>query len=134
MRLIIAGSRNFDDEETFRKVMALVDRLIDSAYLDFPSEVVSGTCRGADTMGERWAKDHGHPIKRFPADWKQYGKAAGPIRNKEMAEYGDALILLWKPSSSSGSLSMFNEAIKKNLPIVSYNLATGTIALKNFKL
>ena len=77
MKCIIAGGRDY----TMTKQ--------DIAWLDTLgiTEVVSGCCRGADEYGERWADHRGVPIKRFPADWSTHGKAAGPIRNRQMAEY-----------------------------------------------
>lgn len=52
------------------------------------TEVFSGAQTGADAGGEEWAKYRGIPLRRFPADWGQHGKAAGPIRNREMLEAG----------------------------------------------
>jgi predicted Rossmann fold nucleotide-binding protein DprA/Smf involved in DNA uptake len=62
MRTIIAGSREITD-------YALIER----GMIDVPfnvTEVVSGGARGVDTLGERWARENGIPIKIFPADWK----------------------------------------------------------------
>lgn len=42
---------------------------------------------GADRWAEEWALSHSVYLKIFPAQWGKYGKAAGPIRNKIMAEY-----------------------------------------------
>jgi len=111
MKVIIAGSRNCTNKWTLQ-------RAIDACGLEI-TEVVSGTCRGVDTMGEQWAQHNNVPIKRFPPDWEKSGKAAGPIRNKQMAEYADALILLWNPEKSRGSRSMYNEAKKLDLVICS---------------
>lgn len=57
--------------------------------------VVSGKARGADTLGEQYAKEHGYSIQYFPADWERYGKAAGYLRNTEMAKNADALVAFW---------------------------------------
>lgn len=88
------------------------------------SEVVSGCCGeidsatgeifGADLWGEEWANSHGIPIKRFPADWKKLGKAAGMIRNRQMAEYAEACILF---PGGPGTNNMFGEATKRGLKI-----------------
>lgn len=63
------------------------------------TEVVSGVAHGVDKLGERWAQAHKIPVKQFPAQWNKYGNAAGPIRNREMAEYADALIAVWDGQS-----------------------------------
>ena len=52
-----------------------------------PVEIISGHAPGADTLGEKFAKAYGYPLKIFLAEWNKYGKAAGPIRNEEMAKY-----------------------------------------------
>lgn len=84
MRLIIAGGRNY------------IFKPIDYSWLDmlraqvFIEEVVCGEARGADTCGKNWALSRGIPVASFPADWDKHGRAAGPIRNQEMAEYAIA--------------------------------------------
>ena len=79
------------------------------------TEVVSGTARGVDTCGERWAIENNIPIAPFPADWDQYKKAAGHIRNKQMAEYADALLIIWN-GESRGSKNMKETMIKLGKP------------------
>lgn len=46
-------------------------------------------------------------MKQFKSDWEKHGKAAGPIRNKKMAEYADAVILF---PGGKGTASMKKEA------------------------
>lgn len=93
MKVIIAGSRLFTDYELLKQHMAEV---IEDECLEI-EEVVSGTAPGADRLGERWAAERNIPIRRFPANWEKYGKAAGPLRNGEMAAYGDFLVAFWHP-------------------------------------
>ena len=81
-RVIVAGSRDFTDKERLYKI--LDNRL---ASIKDDVEIISGHCRGADMLGEQYAKDHNIPVVLFPADWNAYGKRAGYIRNKQMAEY-----------------------------------------------
>ena len=82
-RLIIAGGRDY---RLTTKDLKTLDGL--GTVL----EVVSGSCRGVDRDGEKWAQTKGIPVKRFPADWS-LGPKAGPLRNAEMAEYATAAIL-----------------------------------------
>lgn len=108
MKTIIAGSRTLTD-------YALVEQtVLDSGFLI--TEVVSGGSKGADTLAEVWAVVNHIPFVEFSADWESYGRAAGPIRNKEMADYAEALILIWD-GKSKGSQSMLKEAEKKKLKI-----------------
>ncbi|KKN10226.1 hypothetical protein LCGC14_1038820 [marine sediment metagenome] len=91
MKLVIAGSRDFEDYELLKRFCLI--------YRDKITEIVSGCARGADLMGEKYAKEIGIPVKRFPANWNKYGKSAGMIRNKEMMQYGDHLIAFWDSES-----------------------------------
>jgi len=77
-------------------------------------EVVSGCAPGADKVGERYADLVGLPIKRFPADWKRYRNAAGPIRNQQMAEYADACIAL---PGGIGTQDMLSKAVRHGLMV-----------------
>ena len=108
MKTIIAGSR--DMTPTLEDVRTL------NKFLTSISEVVSGTARGADKFGEDWAKAHGIPLKKFPADWNKYGRPAGPIRNKQMAKYADQLIAFLYPDSR-GTANMIKQARKLGLKV-----------------
>jgi len=110
MKVIIAGSRDFDDYSLLRDYC---DHILSQKGA---TEVVSGTARGADQLGERYAKERGYFIQRFPADWNAYGKAAGYIRNRKMAEYADALIAFWD-GKSRGTLNMISLAKECGLQI-----------------
>jgi hypothetical protein len=106
MKLIIAGGREY----CFNKEDILFLRTIK----DKVTEVVSGCAKGADSEGEKWAVYHNIPIIKFPAEWKQYGRRAGPLRNQQMAEYADGVVLF---QGGIGTKSMFNIATKEGLTI-----------------
>lgn len=93
MRVIIAGSRSFQDYELLKSKM--------SYYLQNAKdiEIVSGTAYGADKLGERFAKEFNYELKQFPADWDTFGKSAGYKRNVQMADYADALVAFWDGES-----------------------------------
>ena len=110
MKVIIAGSRDFDDYEVLCKYC---DFLLQSQT---DIEIVSGTARGADQLGEKYATERGYKITKFPADWDKLGKAAGYIRNEEMAKYADALIAFWN-GNSKGTEHMINLANKYKLNV-----------------
>lgn len=108
MKLIIAGSREFTDYPLLKKTLVPI--------LSYITEIVSGTARGADQLGEQFALEHDIPIKKFPADWDKYGKPAGYIRNTQMAEYADALVAFWD-GKSAGTNHMIELAKKNNLHV-----------------
>lgn len=110
MKLIIAGSR-----EGF-ELFDVSNAMVESGFKERVTEVVSGTARGVDRLGEFWAKVNGIPIKRFPADWGKYGRAAGHLRNREMGDYADALLVLIH-NESKGSEGMLRYAMKKGLEV-----------------
>ena len=84
-------------------------------------EIVSGAYyRGAGKLGEQYAKERGYKITRFPADRKRFGRAAGPKRNEQMANYADALIAFWD-EKSRGTKNMIDLAKIKNLIILIKN-------------
>ena len=91
MKVIIAGCRDYTK-------MSGLEVAVDKA--GFPmTEIVCGGAKGADELGRIYAREWAIPVKMFNADWQKHGKAAGPIRNEEMAKYGDALIALWDGKS-----------------------------------
>lgn len=110
MKLIIAGSRTL--KPSFGFIRSCI-HMLDIRPVD---EVVCGMAEGVDLEGQHYASHQELSIKEFPADWKKHGKAAGPIRNKEMAKYADALLLIWD-GESRGSANMKKEMQKYRKPI-----------------
>ena len=108
-RLIIAGTRTFSD---YNLLQTTVDFLLRRKG---EVEIVSGGARGADRLGELYARRHNIPLKVFPADWST-GRSAGIKRNAEMAAYADALVAFWD-GESRGTRNMIEEANKRNLQI-----------------
>ena len=111
MKLIIAGGRNY--EFTIKDL----ERLHCIHSVTPISEVVCGNATGADTEGRLWADANDIPIKRFPANWKKHGRAAGPIRNAEMAAYADAVALF---PGGKGTDNMAMQAKKAGLTIFDF--------------
>ncbi len=110
-KVIIAGSRNFADYE---KLKSACDNILPSQYSEPSITILSGTSLGSDSLGERYAHERGYALQRHPADWKKYGKAAGPIRNRQMAENADVLIAFWN-GRSKGTKNMIETAKKLGL-------------------
>ena len=113
-RIIVAGGRDFNNYILLSEAMdAVLER-----YTLSEVSIVSGCCQGADTLGERYAKEHGISVVRIPADWLAYGKAAGPIRNRKMAEYaseGEGVLVAFWDKASRGTASMIQLAEKYGL-------------------
>jgi hypothetical protein len=113
-RLIIAGSRDL------WLPLDLIGAYVERTGL-VPDEVVSGGASGIDRCGERWAKSRGVPVKQFRADWLRYGPSAGPIRNRTMAQYATAALLIWDGREPTpGTASMLVTARKAGLPLFAF--------------
>ena len=111
MKLIIAGSR------TIRLEAAYIDLTLESLGIrDDIEEIISGGAEGVDWAGEEFAIDYlDQEAKVFQADWIR-GHCAGPERNKVMAEYADALLLIWN-GTSPGSANMKMQMLKLKKPV-----------------
>jgi hypothetical protein len=112
MKLAIVGSRYFIDYEIFTKAL----NKILNEWKDDIELVISGGAKGADTLAEKWAHEHKIEIMIFPADWKRYGRAAGPIRNTKIINESTHLIA-FAAISSKGTLDTINKAKAKGLKI-----------------
>ena len=123
LRVIIAGSRDFDD------FLKLIDSCTDilSKITEHHNDlnkirIVSGAARGADQLGEQYAKVREYELSRFPADWDGLGKRAGYVRNAEMAKYAmedgnyGVLIAFWDVKSK-GTKHMIDLAEKNGLDV-----------------
>ena len=124
MRVIIAGGRDFDDYDLLSHkcieimVTCHINGLTTGSIDDI--EIVSGRARGADSLGEKYAKEMGYKTKYFPADWDLFGKRAGYVRNEQMAKYSKedngVLIAFWD-GKSKGTKHMIDLANKHGLKV-----------------
>ena len=111
-RIIVAGGREFDDYELLSiSIGSYLEKIKveQGADENLDIEFVSGGARGADRLGEKFSYYNGYKFKRFPADWSKHKKAAGPIRNREMAEYASkehGILFAFWDGSSKGTKSM----------------------------
>lgn len=115
-KVIVAGGRDFNN-------YALLKSRLDYALQNKVCEgitIVSGAARGADSLGERYAKENGYAIESHPAKWDEFGKSAGYIRNKEMAQSADALVAFWD-GKSRGTKHMIDLAKQHGLKVIVVN-------------
>ena len=113
MNVAIVGGCDFDDYEQFKSC-------IDGEKIKFKS-IISGGARGVDTLAERYAKEIGVPVKIYWPDWTKHGKAAGPIRNRQIIENADCVIAFWDEKSPGTRCSIkIAEELKKPVSMFVY--------------
>jgi hypothetical protein len=128
MKLVIAGSRSIDDEGM---VKTIIEETLEEKDWN-PEEIISGGASGVDSIAEDWAKSQGIEFQKFEPEWgdidhedalvrerqdgTKYDAAAGPRRNKKMAEYGDALLAIWN-GTSDGTKHMIKVGKQENLEV-----------------
>lgn len=121
IRLIVAGSRHFADEEAVETMLvAHVDFARGHAKRRRQVVVVHGGAKGADALADKVAKKHGWNVEVFPADWDKHGKVAGPIRNQEMVDAGARAALLFPLEDSKGTWDLYRRAIKASIDCYVY--------------
>lgn len=106
MRVLVCGSRSFNNYELLEKV--LNDYNI--------SIIIEGEARGADTLARIFGERHRIPVLPFPAEWDKHGKAAGPIRNTRMLNEGKPdFVIAFRGTNSRGTQNMIDQARKAGI-------------------
>jgi len=119
MKALICGSRDFSDPVPIQKV---IDTFSDTDV------VIHGAAPGADTLAGILAEKRGLKVLAFPADWKKYGRAAGPIRNKQMLVEGmpDRVYAFYSDKKASkGTANMVMQANRAKVPVVEFECSPG---------
>jgi len=109
MKLIVAGSRTFQDDTLLSSVLG--------THRHHITELLHGGARGADQLGFRWAVRHHVRSRCFAADWARFGKSAGIRRNYQLAQAGDLLIAFWD-GRSPGTAHMVRCMQQLGKPVV----------------
>ena len=117
MRILITGSRGWEDWQTIAKAMA--DEILAAGASKEDTIIVHGACpKGADKLADIIAKRWEANIESHPADWNTHGKAAGFIRNSHMVNLGADVCLAFIKDGSNGATHTANEAQKAGIRTV----------------
>lgn len=105
MIVAVIGSRDFSDCKLLEKTLG-----------SFPdiSKIVSGGAKGADAMAQQYANQHQIPLVIYKPDWKQFGRGAGIVRNRQIIEASEMVIAFWN-GTSKGTLSSLKMAKVKEI-------------------
>lgn len=110
MRVLVTGGREYSDK-------LRVWEILDGVHLETPiSLLIHGQATGADRLAGDWAAEHGVRVSASPADWKKYGRAAGPIRNREMLDENPNLVVAFP--GGKGTANMVKVARAAGLHVV----------------
>lgn len=109
-RVLVCGGR------TFNKRQLLFD-ILDLAHDRNPIVLlIHGAASGADRLAGEWAKERGVPTNEYRADWDRHGRAAGPIRNKQMLDEAKPDLVIAFPGSV-GTANMVAQAEGAGIPV-----------------
>lgn len=110
MRIVVCGGRAYRDKAT---VYAVLDRLHKKIGIDF---LIQGAADGADYIAWQWCQDRGVLCGSFPAQWDEYGRRAGPIRNQAMIDEGrpDGVVAF---PGGSGTADMIERAHRAGIGV-----------------
>lgn len=108
--VVVCGGRN--ERLTNERAAALFEEI------NLPPEevmILHGGCRGIDSDVGEWASGAGYDVGEHPAQWKEFGPMAGPLRNQYLASCADKVIAF---PGGKGTASMVSESRKRGVPVV----------------
>ena len=98
MRIAVVGSRGIKEIDL-------------SGYVSADDEIVSGGAVGVDSCAADYARKNGLKLTEFLPQYEKYGRAAPIVRNKEIVDYADKVLVFWN-GRSKGTLSVIQYAKK----------------------
>jgi hypothetical protein len=119
MIILVCGDRNWSNQRRLNEVL-------DNIHSKNPiHRLIEGEAKGADSMGRIWGMANSVPVEPHPANWKLYGRAAGPIRNAQMLKSKPDLVVAFHNDfeNSKGTRNMVKIAKKADIKVM---LATDT--------
>lgn len=116
-RILVTGSREWTDRDTVWKVLGGIATGANVPLQEL-TIVHGANPHGADRIAAQWAQAHGVQQEQHPADWKRYGRAAGPIRNQEMINSGIDICLAFPLPQSTGTRDMIKRAVDAGITVI----------------
>ncbi len=114
MRVLVCGGRNYDNFEAVCKNLEMIN------WHDTIDLLIQGGASGADDLARKWATNNGVAVQTFNADWKKWGKSAGPIRNEEMLIGGRPDLVVAFPGGR-GTADMVMKAKMANIDVMEFS-------------
>lgn len=110
--VLVCGGRDYSDRA------ALFGTLDVAHSLGGPiSMLLHGGASGADALAAEWARTNGVPYRGFPANWREYDKAAGPLRNQRMLDEGGPDLVVAFPGGG-GTADMVRRAREVGVTVI----------------
>ncbi len=110
MRVLVCGGRDYTDR-------GFLYTVLDNIHTSTPiSCVIEGGAMGADSLAKLWAINNQVSVETYEAQWKQYGRAAGPIRNRQMLNEGKPDIVI-AFAGGKGTRNMVKQAKERFVPV-----------------
>lgn len=111
MRVLVCGGRDYSDKH---HVFFALNRL----HNERPVKVIiHGCASGADRLAGEWAAWWGLSEMRFYPEWGKHGRAAGPIRNREMLDEGKPDLVVAFPGGK-GTANMVKQARERGVRVI----------------
>lgn len=133
LRVLVCGGRRFgrDSVQEYDFILDELDRLAqdwpktaDHMFKPRPDVVViTGGSNGVDTIADEWAVLNYCETVVYPADWRTYGRAAGPRRNQQMLDEGRPDLVVAFPGGT-GTADMVERAERAGVPVVRLSYPT----------
>jgi hypothetical protein len=124
--VIVSGYRDFADKKVFASAMTRA--LKDTIKFDFKNDVImSGGCRGTDTLARLYANAFDIRFIEVPANWKKHGRGAGPIRNQKMIDMSkkmtdEVYLVAFMHAKSKGTKGMIKLASSAKIEIITFDI------------
>ena len=114
MKILICGDRQWSDRQTIYRI------LLPYATQTPPVTILHGGARGADTLTGQVAQELGMEVREVRAEWKRYGKGAGPRRNDKMLNEHPALVIAFHNdlAKSKGTADAVRKAKKRGIAVM----------------
>ncbi|MDR2817111.1 MAG: DUF2493 domain-containing protein [Oscillospiraceae bacterium] len=106
MKVAIIGSRSIDD---------IKSEFIREHLPQKCSEIISGGSHGVDTLAQKFAADQNIPFRCFLPNYSLYGRIAPIIRNKQIIQHSDFVLVFWD-GKSKGSNFVINSCQSEGKP------------------
>lgn len=112
-KIMVTGSRNHTDADL---IWGTLDDIVDGFADNKKVILIEGGAHGADKIAHDWAIARDYDVHTFPADWKRFDRAAGPLRNQQMVDQRPDYVAAFPLGVSRGTWDAVRRAKSAGIP------------------